>query len=227
MKPIIAINGAELGLLSSNTYILEKIINMLEDGTVEDPRYPTLRYYAYNVLYPDIWDKYIFFHRSVRYKWGGEGEGGGATAFPIPDGKSQFGIMCADYNNIYVYRPILDVDRDLKTKVNIFNDDGKLFYSASKLPLRIKDVITNLSYDGIINNKPLPHISGHDGCMVMSQVTDVIELSFFSMGLGYAISNDGIITRSTFPSQFGGGDSYSNDQGCIVAYAPDALPRWK
>lgn len=227
MRSIIAINGAELGLLSSNTYVLEKIINMLEEGTVNDPRYPTLRYYTYNALYPDIWDSYIFFHRSIRYKWGGENTSGGAIAYPMPDGKSKFYFMCPDYNNIYVYRPIVDGDRDLKTKVNIFNEDGKLFYSASKLPLRIKDVITGLSYDGLLDDKKLPYVSGHSGCMVMSQVTDVWELDFFSLGLGYAISNDGVITRAYFPSQFGGGESYSNDQGCIVAYAPDALPRWK
>lgn len=223
MKPRIAINGAELGLLSSNTYVLEKTINMLEDGYIGDPRYPNLRYYTFIPNFPDYWDKYIFFHRSPRYNWNGTDAAG--MAYPVPLSPQNISFMCPDIINIYVYRPIQESDIDLKLKFNIYNEDGKLFYSASKLPLRIKTVLTDVPKSNF--NEPLKPVFGHENCMVMSQVTCVDEAGFFSIGYGYGISNDGALTRAAFLSQFGGGESYDNDQGCIVAYAPDALPRWK
>ncbi|MEZ2756124.1 hypothetical protein ACBQ54_00175 [Providencia vermicola] len=223
MKPRIAINGAELGLLTSNTYVLEKIINMLEDGVVSDPRYPNLRYYSFIPNFPELWDSYIFFHRDARRNF--DGRYGGGVAYPIPLSDKNISFTCGDSINIYAYRPIQESDIDLKLKFNIFNEEGKLFYSASKLPLRIKTVLTDvpkIDFNGVVEP-----VFGYENCMVMSQVTGVDEASFFSIGYGYGITNDGVINRAAFFAQYGGGESYDNDQGCIVAYAPDTLPRWK
>lgn len=221
MKPVISVNGNELGLLSSVTYVLEKIIDM--STLPEDKDNSTYWHKAhYSVEHPKIWDKYIVFHRDAYI------DGIGASMLRYSWTNQQMNFLGLKTLKIYIYRPILETDVSKKSGVNIYNEDGSLFYSSDKFPLRIKDIITDLSWEGTIlsYNKPLDHRSGYQGCMVLTYLTVSVEGDFFSLLFGYGINNSGNVSRTTDLAGLGGGGVYGNDIGCIVAYAPDCYPQW-
>lgn len=222
MRPVISVNGAEVGILSSVTYVLEKILDMSKEGIKVSGLYDFLRA-EYNVIYPEIWGKYIIFHRDARIT----GIGSNMVRHGWDNKKIRF--LSAESVNIYIYRPIVASDIDTKTKVNIFNEENKLFYSSGKFPLRIKTIISDLTYAGTILDpqKPLDYRSGHTGCMVLSYISTSFEMSFGGFVFGYGVTRDGYVTRTSNLVGLGGGGAYANDVGCIVAYAPDAYPRWK
>lgn len=222
MRPAISVNGAELGILSSVTYVLEKILDMSKDGIKEPGLYDFVRG-EYTVLYPSMWDKYIVFHRDARM------DGIGSNMLRHGWNNKNLRFLTTNTVNIYIYRPIVESDIDTKIKVNMFNDDNKLFYSSSKFPLRIKTIISDLTYGGTILDiqKPLDYRSGYAGCMVLSYISTSFEMSFGGFVFGFGVTKDGYVTRVSNLVGLGGGGAYANDIGCIVAYAPDAYPRWK
>lgn len=221
MEPVISVNGNELGLLSSVTYVLEKIIDM--STLPEDENNSTYWHKVhYSVEHPKIWDKYIVFHRDAYI------DGIGASMLRYGWTNQQMNFLGLKTLKIYIYRPILETDACKTSGVNIYNEDGSLFYSSDKFPLRIKDIITDLSWEGTIlaHDKPLDHRSGYQGCMVLTYLSVSVEGDFFSLLFGYGINNTGNVSRTTDLAGLGGGGVYGNDIGCIVAYAPDCYPQW-
>ncbi|WGL97223.1 hypothetical protein QE177_04705 [Arsenophonus sp. aPb] len=202
------------------TYVLEKIINLDREG--EHETWPTEdhRSFTYSIKYPSMWDKYIIFHRNARTN-------GIYTNFVNAHrNATSISMFAMKTVNVYVYRPIVDSDRNKSVYVNIYNENGSLFYSSSSFPLRIKDIITGISYDGVNEGKP-DYRSGYQNCMVLTYLSAIWEYSFAKTIFGYGASNDGYIARSWDNAALGGGTSFTNDFGCVVAYAPDAYPRWK
>ncbi|WGL93744.1 hypothetical protein [Arsenophonus nasoniae] len=212
MKPVIKVNGAELGLFSSVTYVLERLIDFSKEGT-PDPvdGFKNLRY---GVKQPNILNNYLVFHRNARY----QGQSSTYTE-ALKDGNG-FTIRANNTTNVYIYRPQLPADSNDKGYLKIYNDKNELFYSSSNLTLKITDIVFG----------PFPK-SGYFGEMTLVYITAVYEpdnqaLAFVN---GYGVSKDGIIsvTNWTSPSFGCKGWGYNNNFGAVMAYAPDAYPRWK
>ncbi|GAA0328321.1 hypothetical protein GCM10009131_04440 [Morganella psychrotolerans] len=206
------------------TYVLEKIIDM-SDFSKDSGEYEHWIDTGYKIKYPDMWDKYILFHRNARQ------DGTEATMLRYRWNKThtQINVVASDTLNIYIYRPIVESDVNKGFGINIYNEDGALFYSSSQFPLRIKDIITDLTFGGTLfdKDKPLDYRSGYRGCMVLSYISASVEGSFFSLVFGYGVNNSGNVRRVIDLAALGGGGAYANDIGCIVAYAPDCYPRWE
>ncbi|WP_156664961.1 hypothetical protein [Morganella psychrotolerans] len=78
---------------------------------------------GYKIKYPDMWDKYILFHRNARQ------DGTEATMLRYRWNKThtQINVVASDTLNIYIYRPIVESDVNKGFGINIYNEDGALF----------------------------------------------------------------------------------------------------
>lgn len=106
----------------------------------------------------------------------------------------------------------------LDVYINIYNEDGSLFYSSDKFPLRIKAIITDLSWEGTIlsYDKPLDYRSGYQGCMVLTYLAASVEGNFFSLLFGYGINNSGNLSRTSDLAGLGGGGSSNSPSSVII-----------
>ncbi|QBY42822.1 hypothetical protein QE197_09350 [Arsenophonus nasoniae] len=213
MKPVIKVNGAELGIFTSVTYVLERLIDFSREGT-PDQNVQGFKNLRYSVNHPNILNSYLVFHRNARR----EGENSTYTE-AIKQG-NVFAIRAHNTTNVYIYRPQLPNDSNDKGFLKIHNEKKELFYSSSHLPLKIDDIVFG----------PFPK-PGYFGQMTLVYITAVYEpdnqaLAFVN---GYSVSKDGIIaiTEWTGPSFGCKGWGYNNNFGAVMAYAPDAYPRWK
>ncbi|MFS1539324.1 MAG: hypothetical protein ACL7BU_12295 [Candidatus Phlomobacter fragariae] len=213
MKPTIKINGSELGLFSSLTYVLERLIDCSKEGT-PDLNVGGFKNLVYKVKHPDILNQYLVFHRNARM------EGNYLTYTDALKKGDTFAVRGHNTTNVYIYRPQLLSDANEKAYLKIYNEKGGLFYTSNNLPLKIADVLTG----------PFPN-EGHIDQMALVYINTVYQPANEAVAeiWGHSVSSDGIvaITKWTCPG-YGRKDwGYVNNFGALLAYAPDAYPRWK
>ena len=214
MNPYMALNGTPLGLASSKCFILERTIDCSKvlSGTVA-------------VDYPSEASRYLIFGRSTNV------DQLACLAYVI-DGKVQWSHI-GQYESgyvfnykLYVYREIKDTDKVSGTYgLNIYNDNGSLFYSSDKLPLKIK----GLRYfsDADIGNLFPPIKTYTDpNCMVLLNTLATSKGDFLRMVYTPSINAYGTLSKSQFfPSHAGGDKDIVFNNYVVVAYAPDLYPR--
>ncbi|MBC8946980.1 hypothetical protein [Xenorhabdus indica] len=126
MRGILRVDGKELGVSNSQCMVLETVIEA--DTSVRDQ-----------------WGMCIMKNRLSSPK------GADYVFFCTPKNPNDYCmaevfyhdgvLMCDEYCKIYAYRRINHHDKVRGTGVNIYNDQGGLFYSSSVLPLQITQII--------------------------------------------------------------------------------------
>jgi len=217
MNTHMSLNGTALGLASSKCFVLEQTIDCktapLNAGIP--------------VEYPEEGEKYLLFGR------GTSTDCFGCIAYVL-NGRVYWGYSgwvtppeAAAYNyKIYVYREIKDKDKTAGTYgLNIYNDNGSLFYSSDKLPLRIKG-LRYFSDDEIWNMIPPLKTYNDSGCMVLLNAMATPKGGFLRLVVTPAINAFGQLQVGRAAVSHAGGDiNRVFNNYVVVAYAPDLYPR--
>lgn len=222
MKISFEVNGNELGLLNSKCYVLEKTYDFRTSfpGKLTDGGMFAVRH---KLEHPELGGQYLLFTRMASVSAGRK----------FPDmtihsiSNSEMRVTTLLNTVAYIYRPIQNSDTLDEYGLNIFNERGSLFYSSSKTPLRIKDVVPNPTKGGSGFQTP-PFVDGYAGCMTLNQIGTLWGGGVMRMYDFPAIMPDGKLVMGN--GFWGGGSSAGSrlfNSHAIVAYAPDLLPKWK
>ncbi|PHM52386.1 hypothetical protein [Xenorhabdus hominickii] len=212
------VDGNELGILSSKCYVLEKEYDLSEYVQGEYKNY-----LGKNVIhipeYPHLLSNYLIFSKHVK-----SAKVENYFHYEIKAGEIKLMLIGAE-TKAYIYRPIQSGDSNDTYGLNMYNENGELFYSSSKTPLRIKDFVKLEFGHPLANPKP---IMGYKDCMVLSMnFGHHYQYPLKSISFP-AINSEGGLFVGYFNQNFGGaGITFINNDHAVVAYAPDSMPRWK
>lgn len=230
MKVSIEVNGSELGVLNSKCFILEKMfdIRTVNSGSIK-------------VDYPDEAGKYLLFSRVLNNKVvfindsdPTKGSARSLSPYILDNGAITWWFWAGASIMLYVYREIKQDDEAKSYGLSIYNQNGTLFYSSEKLPLRIKSIREFTTEQITKNPQPskdesVPYYIDKD-CMVLDVMMYEPGTPIIQQVRRPIISQEGIVRLATavFPSAYyGGSEEVMLSNYIVVAYAPDLLPRYE